>query len=136
MVGERGFEPPTPWSRTRVQEFSEFEEEREGGSFLFSKACKSLYRRRFKEIGDAPFAAYLTALLRLDSSKQFASNSDIAFELSTNRFFSQALPPGIISNCQTSIRTCLAVAISLLAYRALAAASAPKTGETCRLKLF
>jgi len=28
-----------------------------GGSFLFSKACKSLYRRRFKEIEDAPFAA-------------------------------------------------------------------------------
>jgi hypothetical protein len=29
-----------------------------GGSFLFSKACKSLYRRRFKEIEDAPLAAY------------------------------------------------------------------------------
>jgi hypothetical protein len=41
-----------------VQEFSEFGEEREGGSFLFSKACKSLYRRRFKIIEDAPFAAY------------------------------------------------------------------------------
>jgi hypothetical protein len=29
-----------------------------GGSFLFSKACKSLNRRRFKEIEDAPRAAY------------------------------------------------------------------------------
>jgi hypothetical protein len=29
MVGERGFEPPTPWSRTRSQRFFEFGEERE-----------------------------------------------------------------------------------------------------------
>jgi len=29
-----------------------------GRSFLFSKACKSPYRRRFKEIEDAPLAAY------------------------------------------------------------------------------
>jgi hypothetical protein len=27
-------------------------------SFLFSKACKSLYRRRFREFEDAPLAAY------------------------------------------------------------------------------
>jgi hypothetical protein len=31
---------------------------REGGSFPFSKACRSLHRRRFKEIEDAPFAVY------------------------------------------------------------------------------
>jgi hypothetical protein len=36
----------------------EFQEERERGSFLFSKACESLYRRKFKKIEDAPFAAY------------------------------------------------------------------------------
>jgi hypothetical protein len=42
----------------QVLGFFEFFREREGGSFLFSKACKSLYRRRFKEIEDAPFAAY------------------------------------------------------------------------------
>jgi len=34
-----------------------------GGSFLFSKACKSLYRRRFKEIEDAPLAAYTVFLI-------------------------------------------------------------------------
>jgi hypothetical protein len=32
--------------------------EKERSSFLFSKACRSLYRRKFKEIEDAPFAAY------------------------------------------------------------------------------
>jgi hypothetical protein len=32
-----------------------------GGSFLFSKAYKSLYRRRFKEIEGAPLAAYCLA---------------------------------------------------------------------------
>jgi hypothetical protein len=35
-----------------------FREKERGGRFLFSKACKSLYRRRFKEIEDAPLAAY------------------------------------------------------------------------------
>jgi hypothetical protein len=42
----------------QVLGFFEFFREREGKEFLFSKACKSLYRRRFKEIEDAPFAAY------------------------------------------------------------------------------
>jgi len=42
----------------QVLGFFEFFRERDRGSFLFSKACKSLYRRRFKEIEDAPFAAY------------------------------------------------------------------------------
>jgi hypothetical protein len=36
----------------------EFFREREGGRFLFSKACKSVYRRRFTEFEDAPSAAY------------------------------------------------------------------------------
>jgi hypothetical protein len=45
----------TTWSRTRFLGFFEFfRGKRGGGSFLFSKACKSLYRRRFKEIEDAP----------------------------------------------------------------------------------
>ena len=38
--------------------FLNFREKERGGSFLFSKACKSLYRRRFKEIEDAPLAAH------------------------------------------------------------------------------
>jgi hypothetical protein len=42
----------------QVLGFFEFQGERERGSFLFSKACKSLYRRRFKKIEDAPLAAY------------------------------------------------------------------------------
>jgi hypothetical protein len=41
----------------QVLGFFEFFRERERGRFLFSKACKSLYRRRFKEVEDAPFAA-------------------------------------------------------------------------------
>jgi hypothetical protein len=44
----------------QVLGFFEFFRERErGGSFFFSKACKSLYRRRFKAIEDAPIAAYI-----------------------------------------------------------------------------
>jgi hypothetical protein len=69
MVGERGFEPPTPWSRTRSQRFFEFGEERERETFLFSKACKSLNRRRFKEIEDAPFAAYEVSYSSLNNSE-------------------------------------------------------------------
>jgi hypothetical protein len=42
----------------RILRLFEFQGERERGSFLFSKACKSLYRRRFKETEDAPLAAY------------------------------------------------------------------------------
>src|SRR5215475_10865098 len=61
MVRERGFAPPTPWSRTRSQAFFNFREKERGGSFLFSKACKSLCRRRFKEIEDTPLAAYFIA---------------------------------------------------------------------------
>src|SRR6476646_9093753 len=38
--------------------FKFFREREKGGSFLFSKACGSLYRRRFKEFENAPFAAY------------------------------------------------------------------------------
>lgn len=41
--------------------FEFFREGKRGGNFLFSKACKSLHRRRFKEIEDAPPAAHLTA---------------------------------------------------------------------------
>ena len=43
----------------RILRRFEFQGERERGSILFSKACKSLYRRRFKEIEDAPLAAYM-----------------------------------------------------------------------------
>jgi len=47
------------WFPNQVLGFFEFFREREkGGSFLFSKACKSLYRRRFEEFEDAPLAAY------------------------------------------------------------------------------
>jgi hypothetical protein len=42
----------------QVLGFFEFQGERERGRFLFSKACGSLYRRRFKEFENAPFAAY------------------------------------------------------------------------------
>jgi hypothetical protein len=38
--------------------FFEFQGEREREVFLFSRACRSSSRRRFKEIEDAPFAAY------------------------------------------------------------------------------
>jgi hypothetical protein len=41
----------------QVLGFFEFFRERERGRFLFSKACKSLYRRRFKVFEDAPLAA-------------------------------------------------------------------------------
>jgi len=41
MVGERGFEPPTPWSRTGSQEFFEFGEEREGEVFCFQRLAKA-----------------------------------------------------------------------------------------------
>jgi hypothetical protein len=43
----------------QVLGFFEFFREREGGRFLLSKACKSLYRRGFKKIEDAPFARLL-----------------------------------------------------------------------------
>jgi hypothetical protein len=57
---------PTAWPTqvvdhlipNQVLGFFEFFRERERGSFLFSKACKSLYRRRFREFEDAPFPAY------------------------------------------------------------------------------
>jgi len=42
-----------------------------GGSFLFSKACKSLYRRRFKEIEDAPLAAYKDSAVLSESFEFF-----------------------------------------------------------------
>jgi hypothetical protein len=42
----------------QVLGFFEFFRERERGKFSVFKICKSLYRRRFKEIEDAPFAAY------------------------------------------------------------------------------
>jgi hypothetical protein len=42
----------------QVLGFFEFQGERERGRVVFSKACKAFYRRRFKEIEDAPFAAY------------------------------------------------------------------------------
>jgi len=48
---------------SQVLGFFEFFREKRGGSFLFSKACKSLYRRRFKEFEDAPFAAHKRALI-------------------------------------------------------------------------
>jgi hypothetical protein len=43
----------------QVMRAFEFQGKERGGSFLFSKACKSLYRRRFKETEDAPPAAYM-----------------------------------------------------------------------------
>jgi hypothetical protein len=52
----------------QVLGFFEFFREREGGSFLFSKACESLYRRRFREFEDAPFAAYSQRQLEYESS--------------------------------------------------------------------
>jgi hypothetical protein len=58
MLNLKDFLEAGHWSRTRSQEFLEFGEEREGGRILFSKAYKSLYRRRFKNIEDAPLAAY------------------------------------------------------------------------------
>jgi hypothetical protein len=45
----------------QVLGFFEFFRERERGRFLFSKACKSLSRRRFKEFEDTPFATYSSA---------------------------------------------------------------------------
>jgi hypothetical protein len=54
----------------QVLGFFEFQGERERGSFLFSKACKSLCRRRFKEIEDAPLAAYgISSSLDLHAEK-------------------------------------------------------------------
>jgi hypothetical protein len=41
----------------QVLGFFEFFREREGGRVLFSKACKSLYRRRFRKTEYAPLAA-------------------------------------------------------------------------------
>jgi hypothetical protein len=40
--------------------FLNFREKERGRSFLFSKACKSLYRRRFRQSEDAPLAAYFS----------------------------------------------------------------------------
>jgi hypothetical protein len=42
----------------------EFQGEREREKFLFSKACKNLNRRRFKEIEDVPLAAYKNSAQR------------------------------------------------------------------------
>jgi hypothetical protein len=42
----------------QVLGFFEFFREERGRRLLFSKAWKNLYRHRFKEIEDAPFAAY------------------------------------------------------------------------------
>jgi hypothetical protein len=56
----------TPHSRPQVADhlvpnrilgLFEFREKERGGRGLFSKACKSLYRHRFKEIEDAPLVA-------------------------------------------------------------------------------
>jgi hypothetical protein len=47
-----------PLVPNRILRLLNFREKERGGSFLFSKACKSLYRRRFKEIEGAPLAAY------------------------------------------------------------------------------
>jgi hypothetical protein len=49
-----------PLVPNQVLVFFEFFRERETGKFsIFSKACKSLFRRRFRETEDAPLAAYL-----------------------------------------------------------------------------
>lgn len=55
---ERGFEPSAPLAANQVLGFLNSSRERGG---LFSKACKSLYRRRFKRIEDARFAAFCSA---------------------------------------------------------------------------
>jgi len=44
--------------QNQVTDVLNFRGKREGEGFFFSKACESLYRRRFKNIEDAPFAAY------------------------------------------------------------------------------
>jgi len=49
--------PPGPEPGFRL--FGILHGKRDRGSFLFTKACKSLYRRKFKRIEDAPFAAYI-----------------------------------------------------------------------------
>ena len=55
-MADPGGRPPGPEPGFRL---FEFQGERERGSFLFSKACKSLCRRRFKKIEYAPLAAYI-----------------------------------------------------------------------------
>src|SRR5437764_9577060 len=61
MVGERGFEPPTPWSRTVSGKNLGPAKKSWGKRGLESKACKSSSRRRFRKFEDAPVAAYCTA---------------------------------------------------------------------------
>jgi hypothetical protein len=47
---------PTTLVPEHIFRLFEFQEKKRGEDFLFSKACKSLYRRRFKEIEDTPLA--------------------------------------------------------------------------------
>src|SRR6267142_6134652 len=61
MVGERGFEPPTPWSRTGSEDFSGFGETEIWEVVWNQELADISLRRRFKEIEDAPFAAYCSA---------------------------------------------------------------------------
>jgi len=42
----------TSRARLGLEDFLNFREKKRGGSFLFSKAYESLYRRRFKEVED------------------------------------------------------------------------------------
>ena len=72
MVGERGFEPPTPWSRTGLQGALESLGKGMKIYLLFSKAWKSLYRRKFKELELEPLAAYKSAYSRLSSTTLFS----------------------------------------------------------------
>jgi len=58
-MADPGGQPPRSEPGFRL--FLKFFKERKEGSSLVSEACKSLYRRRFKEIEDAPFVAYLIA---------------------------------------------------------------------------
>jgi hypothetical protein len=60
----------------QVLGFFEFFRKREGGSYFFSMACKSLNRRRFKEFEDAPIAAYGTVYL-LNKSNIFETLGSI-----------------------------------------------------------
>ena len=62
----------TPWSRTRQLIFFEFFGKEREISFLLSKAWKSLYRRKFKELELRPRAAYKSAYSRLSSTTLFS----------------------------------------------------------------
>lgn len=58
-MADPGRRPPGPEPDFRA--FLIFRKKREGGTFLFSRACKGLYRRRFKEIEKCAAAAYRIA---------------------------------------------------------------------------